>query len=184
MVKSELNEIIKFEQKQYNDYIMPTKKKRFFSWLKRDYPFLISKWQRISRITDYHKKQKSILSKFWYLVYTRKKNILSQQLGIEMGTANVGKGLMVYHSNGIVVNGNAIIGKNCHFHGNNCIGNSGYSEGLAPTIGDNVMIGVGAKVIGNVFIADNIKIAAGAVVVHSFETPGITIAGVPARRVR
>lgn len=51
-------------------------------------------------------------------------------------------------------------------------------------IGDNVMMGAGAKVIGHVRIADNIKIGAGAVVVSSFTEPGITIGGVPARRLK
>lgn len=46
------------------------------------------------------------------------------------------------------------------------------------------MLGAGAKIIGNVTIADNIKIAAGAVVVCSFFEPGITIAGVPAKKVK
>ena len=45
------------------------------------------------------------------------------------------------------------------------------------------MVGAGAKIIGNVKIADNIKIAAGAVVVNSFMEPGITIAGIPARKI-
>lgn len=53
-----------------------------------------------------------------------------------------------------------------------------------PVIGNNVMMGAGAKVIGNVTIADNIKIAAGAVVVNSFKEPGITIGGIPARRLK
>lgn len=49
---------------------------------------------------------------------------------------------------------------------------------------NNVMMGAGAKVIGNVVIADDIKIAAGAIVVTSFVTPGITLAGIPAKRVK
>ena len=53
-----------------------------------------------------------------------------------------------------------------------------------PVIGNNVMMGAGAKVIGNVTIADNIKIGAGAVVVTSFIEPGITIGGVPARKLK
>ena len=69
-------------------------------------------------------------------------------------------------------------------HGNNCIGNAGPHDLRCPIIGDNVMVGVGAKIIGNVNIADGIKIAAGAVVVHSFDEPNITNAGVPAKKVK
>ncbi|MBT0889312.1 hypothetical protein KJR38_03095 [Streptococcus lutetiensis] len=52
-----------------------------------------------------------------------------------------------------------------------------------PVIGNNVDIGVGAKIIGNVTIADGIKIGANAVVNKSFYEEGITIVGVPARKV-
>lgn len=53
-----------------------------------------------------------------------------------------------------------------------------------PKIGDNVMIGAGAKIIGGVTIADRIKIGAGAVVVKSFLASGTTIVGVPAKALR
>ena len=58
------------------------------------------------------------------------------------------------------------------------------SDLRCPVIGNNVMMGAGAKVIGNVTIADNIKIGAGAVVASSFTEPGITIGGVPARKLK
>lgn len=51
-----------------------------------------------------------------------------------------------------------------------------------PQIGNNVEIGVGAKVIGNITIADNIKIGANAVVTKSFDEEGITLVGIPARK--
>ena len=63
------------------------------------------------------------------------------------------------------------------------IGNNG-KDNDCPIIGNNVMIGAGAKVIGPVTIADNIKVAAGAVVVTSFTESGITIGGVPARKLK
>ena len=50
-----------------------------------------------------------------------------------------------------------------------------------PTIGDNVFVGPGVKIYGNITIADNIAIAAGSVVTHSFTTPNVTIGGVPAK---
>ena len=82
------------------------------------------------------------------------------------------------------MNGNAKIGKNCKLHGSNCIGNKGPDSLGCPTIGDNVRIGVGAKIIGEIKIADNITVAAGAVVVDSFEEEAITIGGVPARKIK
>lgn len=74
------------------------------------------------------------------------------------------------------------IGQGCCLHGNNCIGNDGKSGG-APVIGKNVDIGFGAVIIGDIQIADNCKIGAGAVVVHSCLEEGSTLVGVPARRV-
>jgi serine O-acetyltransferase len=76
------------------------------------------------------------------------------------------------------------VGENCQLHGSNCIGNDGYALDKCPVIGNNVDIGVGAKILGNITIADNIVIGAGAVVVHSFTEPGITIGGIPARKLK
>jgi serine O-acetyltransferase len=76
-----------------------------------------------------------------------------------------------------------VIGKNLHLHGSNCIGNDGKTN-ACPVIGDNVSLGVGAKVLGNVTIANHIKIGAGAVVLHSFLEEGITVGGVPARKLK
>lgn len=70
----------------------------------------------------------------------------------------------------------------CTLHGDNCIGNNGKTN-ACPIIGNNVDIGVGAKLIGDIVIADDIVIGAGAVVVSSFTEPGITIGGIPARRI-
>ncbi len=91
--------------------------------------------------------------------------------------------MQIHHSGNIVVNGKSRIGKNCQLHGSNCIGNDGKTLD-APVIGNNVEVGVGAKIIGGIRIADNIKIGAGAIVVTSFTEPGITIGGVPARRLK
>ena len=80
--------------------------------------------------------------------------------------------LTIYHAGNIVINGDVKAGKNCKLHGSNCIGNNG-KEFKCPVLGDNVRLGVGAKVIGDVTIADNITIASGSVVVNSFLEPGI-----------
>ena len=84
---------------------------------------------------------------------------------------------------GIVVNSSVRAGENCILHGGNCIGNKG-SVNVNPVLGDNVDIGFGAVIIGNIEIADNITVGANAVVNKSFMESGITIAGVPARRVK
>lgn len=147
----------------------------------------IMRWQRYARLSDYHDyqyhKTGSKLHLLCYLWYIRRRNVLGNRLGLEMSTELIGKGLMIYHFNN-VVNTNAVIGENLHLHGGNVIGNAGNGDMRCPVIGNNVMLGAGAKVIGGVTIADNIKIAAGSVVVHSFTEPGITFGGVPARKLK
>lgn len=143
----------------------------------------IYKFVKLLRYTEYHKNQNGIFHKLLYVYYRRRKNRLGIKLGIEMTYNCFDSGLTIYHAGNIVVNGDVRVGKNCRLHGSNCIGNDGKSY-ACPQIGNNVRLGVGAKVIGDVKIADNIIIAAGAVVVDSFSEPGITIAGVPARRVK
>jgi serine O-acetyltransferase len=125
----------------------------------------------------------NIIKRFLSLYYERKKHNLGNKLGFYIGPNCFDKGLTIYHHGSIIVNPIAKIGENCKLHGNNCIGNSGLTE-TCPMIGNNVDIGFGAVIIGDVQIADNIKIGANAVVNKSFLDPGITIAGVPARKVK
>ena len=70
-----------------------------------------------------------------------------------------------------------------HLHGKNVIGNNGKTA-ECPIIGNNVMMGAGAKVFRSVVIADDIKIGAGAIVVSSFTEEGITIGGIPAIKIK
>ena len=185
--KQELQECLEYEQKWYEDYMFQTPRRKLLARFKSETCYRIMRWQKVTRLTDYYHYHSlnggGVLVKLLYLWYVRKLNLLSEKLGLEIGTENIGKGLVVYHYNN-VVNGSSKIGMNLHLHGGNVIGNAGAQDARCPTIGNNVMMGAGAKVIGNITIADNIKIAAGAVVVSSFETPGITIAGIPAKRVK
>lgn len=92
-----------------------------------------------------------------------------------------GPGLSIAHYGTIVVNSNATVGKNCRIQEGVTIGASGGHK--APVIGDNVFIGSGAKIIGDIQIADGIVIGAGAIVVKSFEENSISLAGVPAKKI-
>lgn len=187
MDKKELKALLRLEKEQYLKYTFPTTKRYFFSWIKNEPLRTIIKWQKFSRLADfYHKKVKrgSRYSILPYLYYVRRRNNIAYKLSIEISTENIGKGLLLFHSGAIVVNEKAIIGDFCKLHGNNCIGNNGSPGGKCPVIGNNVSIGVGAKVIGDVSIADNIIIGAGAVVVDSFTEAGVVIAGVPAKVIK
>ena len=77
----------------------------------------------------------------------------------------------------------ARIGENSSLHGANCIGNNGKTQGV-PRIGNNVDIGYGAVIIGDIEIVDDVVIGANAVVNKSVLTPGAVVVGVPARIVK
>lgn len=108
-----------------------------------------------------------------------------KKTGIEIHPgASIGKRLFIDHGTGIVIGETAHIGNNVTlFHGVT-LGGTGKEKGKRhPTIGNNVMIGCGAKILGNITIGDNSKIGANAIVLHSFPS-NATIVGIPAKIVK
>ena len=105
--------------------------------------------------------------------------------GIEIHPgATIGKGLFIDHGMGVVIGETAEIGDNCTLYQGVTLGGTGKDVGKRhPTLGDNVLVGSGAKVLGPLTIADNCKIAAGAVVLANIPDNS-TAVGVPARIVR
>ncbi len=94
-----------------------------------------------------------------------------------------GKGLKIYHVFPLCMNGNATLGEYCRIMPNvNVIGDD-TPQDLAPTLGDRVTLGIGSTLVGGITLADGITVGAGSVVTRSFLEPGITIAGVPARKI-
>lgn len=94
-----------------------------------------------------------------------------------------GPGLSIAHYGTIVINGNARIGTHCRI---NIAVNIGANNGSkkAPILGDNVYIGPGAKIFGDINIADNVMIGANSVVNKSVEEIGSAVVRIPAKRVR
>ncbi len=105
--------------------------------------------------------------------------------GIEIHPgATLGKGLFIDHGMGIVVGETAEIGDNCTIYHGVTLGGTGKDRGKRhPTVGDNVLIGAGAKLLGPINIGDNAMIGAGAVVLDNVE-PDTTVAGLKARVVK
>ncbi len=104
--------------------------------------------------------------------------------GIEIHPgATTGKRLMIDHGMGIVIGETAVIGNDCVIYHQVTLGGTG-KEKLKrhPTIGNNVLIGAGAKLLGPINIGDNVKIGAGSVVLKSVEKNS-TVVGVPEDRV-
>ncbi len=105
--------------------------------------------------------------------------------GIEIHPgATIGKGLLIDHGMGVVIGETAVIGNDCTIYQGVTLGGTGKETGKRhPTLGNNVMVGSGAKVLGPFTVGDNSKIAAGAVVLNAVP-PDSTCVGVPARIVK
>jgi serine O-acetyltransferase len=95
--------------------------------------------------------------------------------------ARLGKGVMLDHATGIVIGETAVVGDNCSMLHGVTLGGTGNEKGdRHPKIGCGVMMGSGAKILGNIKIGDCVRIAAGSVVLNDVP-PRRTVAGVPAR---
>lgn len=105
--------------------------------------------------------------------------------GIEIHPgAKIGKGLLIDHGSGVVIGETAEIGDYCLIYQGVTLGGTGKDHGKRhPTLGNNVMVGSGAKILGPFKVGDGAKIAANAVVLEEVP-PNCTAVGVPARIVR
>ncbi len=130
------------------------------------------------RKAEYYKS-----NKFLYTYYYRRSNILGEKLGYFIAPGVLGKGVRIYHRGDIIINTHSVIGDGCMLHGDNCVGNNG-RDNECPVLGKRVELGIGAKVIGGITLAEDIKVGANAVVTKSFLEPGITIAGIPAKKIK
>ncbi|MCQ2538138.1 MAG: serine O-acetyltransferase [Lachnospiraceae bacterium] len=115
----------------------------------------------------------------WYSQRTVRKT------GIEIHPgATIGKGLFIDHGNGVIIGETTIIGDNVTLYQGVTLGGTGKEHGKRhPTIGNNVMISAGAKVLGSFTVGDNSKIGAGSVVLSEVP-PNSTVVGVPGRVVK
>ena len=109
----------------------------------------------------------------------------ARKTGIEIHPgATIGKGLFIDHGHGVVIGETTIIGNNVTIYQGVTLGGTGKEQGKRhPTIEDNVMISVGAKILGSFTIGENSKIGAGSVVLEEVP-PNSTVVGVPGRVVK
>lgn len=105
-----------------------------------------------------------------------------QVTGIEIHPgAKIGKGLFIDHGMGVVIGETAVIGDNVLLYQGVTLGGTGLEKGKRhPTIGNNVVIGAGAKILGNIIVSDNSYIGANAVVIHDVPANS-TVVGVPGK---
>ena len=106
----------------------------------------------------------------------------ARKTGIEIHPgAQIGEGLFIDHGHGVVIGETAIIGNNVTLYQGVTLGGTGKEQGKRhPTLGNNIMVGAGAKILGSVTIGDNCKIGAGSVVLKDVPANS-TVVGVPGR---
>lgn len=109
----------------------------------------------------------------------------ARKTGIEIHPgAEIGKGFFIDHGTGVIIGETTIIGDNCTLYQGVTLGGTGKEQGKRhPTLGNNVMVSAGAKVLGSFTIGDNSKIGAGSVVLEEVP-PNSTVVGVPGRVVK
>ncbi len=133
-----------------------------------------------------------ICYKMSHFFYTKKMFFLARLIsnisrfltGIEIHPgAKIGKGLFIDHGMGVVIGETAEVGNNVTMYHGVTLGGTGNDKGKRhPTVGDNVVIGAGAKVLGNIYIASGTRIGANSVVLRS-TSPSSTVVGIPAKEV-
>lgn len=138
-------------------------------------PFSDYTWKYLIclRRLEYFQNTGKKVRAFYYKV---KHSRMSAQLGIDIQPNCFGKGLGLYHYGSIIVNGNARFGDYCVIQSGTNI-----SDGVVA--GDQVYIAAGAKVVRNIRIADHVIVAANAAVVRDVEEEGVTVGGVPAKKI-
>lgn len=140
-----------------------------------------SYWRMREEVINPNSK-KSTLIRLWYLFRIKRSdafNNASMETNLNSGAQFDSVPYLPHHLNGIIISHYAKFGKNCTIYQQVTVAQNDYTN-KAATIGDNVVIGAGAKIIGEVTIGDNVKIGANAVVVKDIPA-NCTAVGVPAR---
>ena len=172
--KTDLKNYITEDCLRYGIDIRKLSLKQYLKFFLDGNPYL--KYQICLRKAEYVCNRKKILKYF----YIKRLNRLKLKTGIDLGINVAGLGLHIPHGK-VVVSSNASIGHNCQIFSDVTIGVDGKGNKKAAIIGDGVRIGSGARIIGDVTIADNVCIGANAVVVNDVLESGATVAGIPAK---
>lgn len=133
----------------------------------------------------YHKVSKFFYNHKLFFIARLLSERAKRKTGIEIHPgASIGKGLFIDHGTGVVIGETTIIGNNVTIFHDVTLGGTGKEIGKRhPTIKDNVYIGSGAKILGNIIIEENVKIGANAVVLKNVPR-NTTIVGIPGKVIR
>ena len=152
-------------------------------------PAMKSKWEVFLypsfKALWYYRRSHKLYLKGEFLKARRLSQKAAHKTGIEIHPgAQIGKGFFIDHGFGVVIGETTIIGDNVTLYQGVTLGGTGKEQGKRhPTIGNNVMISTGAKVLGSITVGDNSKIGAGSVVIHDVP-PNSTVVGIPGHVVR
>ena len=131
------------------------------------------------RTTEYHiNASHRLRAGLWKLRLRR----LQNRYGMHVALNCCGRGLHILHVGPILMNAHVTVGERCCFHFNTAVVAGGTDNGV-PTLGDDIVVGLGSVILGGVTLADGIAVGANAVVNKSFPEPDITVAGAPARKI-
>jgi len=164
-------------RKEYRQYVKADvaayglQRVSLYNWLRIDQLRFQLRLRRLEYLANCHRWR--ILSRTVLEVLN---HILAVRLGITVPKNVFGPGLCLVHRGTLVVSPLAHVGANCRIHPSTSIGD--YNG--APTLGDNVYIGPGAKLYGPITLGDNVAVGANAVVNNSFPS-NCTVGGIPAR---
>lgn len=137
------------------------------------------KFQILYRKTEYHYNNRSNpIHRLAYMVDFVRFLSKCKKMCSEFGLNVFEEGLVIWHGQNIIVNGQAKVGRNCSISAGCCIGNA---HGKSPVIGDNVELTIDSKILGGITVANDVTVGAGAVVVKDIPTPYTTWGGVPAK---
>lgn len=176
VTKKQLKDTLSYESHYYLSSSFFTKLKQFF--LKNE-KTTFWKYIKLLRKAEYYYNSGK---KIRYILTNYKKDKYGLKYGLLIPVNTCGKGLWIHHPN-VIINGNAKIGENCQFHGNNCVGNKGFGrDNEYPIVGDNLDVGYGAVIIGHVELGNRINVGANAVIVKTFKEDNITLVGNPGRK--
>lgn len=168
----------------------------FFAYLKEEFqvirerdpaihsPLEVLLYPSFRVMLQYRKAHKLYLKGHYFLARWISQRA-ARKTGIEIHPgATIGKGLFIDHGSGVIIGETTIIGDNVTLYQGVTLGGNGKETGKRhPTLGDNVMVSAGAKIIGSFTIGENSKIGAGSVVIEEVP-PNCTVVGVPGHIVK
>lgn len=156
-----------------------------FTDLKKDYQrnncgkrvLVIMGIYRLGNLVYYSKRLQFFKKPLLLLMNILYKIFVFYPLNIEIPfSCNIGPGLRIVHQHGIVINGGTTIGNDCTIYHQVTIGENELSDKKgSPKIGNDVFIGAGAKIIGDLEIGNNCRVGANAVVIHNMPDNSVAI---------